>query len=125
CLADRGEELFWRDPRRATGGGEDASGPQHGQGGAVERGISVDCRRHRLLRLRVGGRIEYHQVEALPPLAAGGEILEDVRGDEGVRPGIEAVEFEILAGEEEGGGVAVHARHLRRAVKQKRQREPP
>ena len=41
-----------------------------------------------------------------------------------MRSGIEPVQFEVLASEEERGAVAVHARHLRRSVKRQRQREP-
>src|SRR5207237_3177576 len=93
-----------RDARRAGGGGKEAARGQQAEGGAVQRGVSVERGGHGLLRLRECRRVEDDQIEALLLLA---QVLEHVGGDEAVLFGRKPIQLEVFSSELNRGGVAI------------------
>src|SRR5438552_16280124 len=94
-FADRADELFGGDARRAGGGGENAAGRERLERRAVQRRVAVEGGRHRLLGLRESGWIEHDQIEGL--LFAAQE-LEDVAGDDAVGGRIDPVPLGVATG---------------------------
>src|SRR5207237_10925714 len=102
-----------RDARRAGGGGKEAARGQQAEGGAVQRGVSVERGGHGFLRLRECRRVENDQIEALLLVA---QVLEHVGGDEAVLFGRKPIQLEVFSSELDRGGVAIDRDHLARSA---------